>query len=228
MVKAKYFLYYFGMSVIYDLAYFYIAAHATNYVPLVLLIGVLWSVGLYKLCMELWDIHRKIEWNEGLIVILVQFLFQFVLLVCLNISVKNDVAAIVLQVAYGLIVLLWMPVQIGVNYRLAKQKKPQKMGLWKGCTAYLIILVGLDTLTRNVYALTSLESVAKSMALANNTWFGWTMVTWMQMHFASAIGMALIVIVIYFVLSLFESGIWLYVVNQIGKENGFKRIKAHK
>ena len=35
MVKAKYFLYYFGMSVIYDLAYFYIAAHATNYVPLV-------------------------------------------------------------------------------------------------------------------------------------------------------------------------------------------------
>ena len=154
MVKAKYFLYYFGMSVIYDLAYFYIAAHATNYVPLVLLIGVLWSVGLYKLCMELWDIHRKIEWNEGLIVILVQFLFQFVLLVCLNISVKNDVAAIVLQVAYGLIVLLWMPVQIGVNYRLAKQKKPQKMGLWKGCTAYLIILVGLDTLTRNVYALT--------------------------------------------------------------------------
>ena len=155
-------------------------------------------------------------------------IFQFVLLVCLNISVKNDVAAIVLQVAYGLIVLLWMPVQIGVNYRLAKQKKPQKMGLWKGCTAYLIILVGLDTLTRNVYALTSLESVAKSMALANNTWFGWTMVTWMQVHFASAIGMALIVIVIYFVLSLFESGIWLYVVNQIGKENGFKRIKAHK
>ena len=227
MVKAKYFLYYFGMSVIYDLAYFYIAAHATNYVPLVLLIGVLWSVGLYKLCMELWDIHRKIEWNEGLIVIFVQFVFQCVLLT-FHIQTNKDAVAILLQVIYGLLVLLWMPIQIGVNYRLAKQKKPQKMGLWKGCTAYLIILVGLDTLTKNVYALTSLESVARSMALANNTWFGWTMVTWMQVHFASAIGMALIVIVIYFVLSLFESGIWLYVVNQIGKENGFKRIKAHK
>lgn len=227
MVKAKYFLYYFGMSVIYDLAYFYIAAHATNYVPLVLLIGVLWSVGLYKLCMELWDIHRKIEWKEGLIAIFVQFVFQCVLLT-FHIQTNKDAVAILLQVIYGLLVLLWMPVQIGVNYRLAKQKKPPLLSLWKGCTAYLIILVGLDTLTKNVYALTSLESVARSMALANNTWFGWTMVTWMQVHFASAIGMALIVIVIYFVLSLFESGIWLYVVNQIGKENGFKRIKAHK
>lgn len=226
-MKIKYFLYYFGLSVLYDLAYFFIAAHVTNYVPLVVLIGVLWSVGLYKLCMELWDIHRKIEWKEGLIVIFVQFVFQCVLLT-FHIQTNKDAVAILLQVIYGLLVLLWMPVQIGVNYRLAKQKKPPLLLLWKGCTAYLIILVGLDTLTKNVYALTSLESVARSMALANNTWFGWTMITWMQVHFSSAIGMALIVIGIYFVLSLVESGIWLYVVNQIGNDHGSKRIKTHK
>lgn len=227
MVKIKYFLYYFGLSVLYDLAYFFIAAHATNYIPLVLLIGVLWSVGLYKLCMELWDVHRKIEWKEGLIVILVQFMFQCVLLT-FHVQTNTDAVAILVQVIYGLLVLLWMPVQIGVNYRLAKQKNPQMLALWKGCTAYLILLVGLDTLTKNVYALTSLESVARSMALANNTWFGWTMVTWMQVHFSSALGMALIVIGIYFVLSLVESGIWLYVVNRIGNEHGSKRIKTHK
>lgn len=175
MNKVKYVGKLFLISLPFLIGNYLVSARMTgwSYRLFLFALSEVYAICFYGWVLSVWKRAHRISWKEGLCVMGWQAVFYLLVFVGLK-HLRSLLEGTVFQILCCLIFLFWLPLTLHV-YRCLVQKTWRVKVRILPCLstmAWLVLLVGLDSLLHSVYVFGSFYSLCATMANGLNLWYG--------------------------------------------------------